>query len=105
MPNKIQKIEEEIELFTQSHSRQCCCVLIPVDDEEFDFFLVSFVFYLLFMMALYMVMIMNQIMWHNSASTLTSHHDNALLDTHHLTVTHAMDYILIYGVLILVNIC
>ena len=100
---------------------QNCCGLWPKENEEFDFFPASFLFYIMFLMLLCILTVVVQILYividdevnlSNLlfASPVQSHHMHSLNELHRIRVRTAediyitvivLDYILIYGIMLL----
>ena len=90
----------------------CCCTLLPVDGEIFDFFPLSFLYYTIFMAFLCLLIITVEVMAYydeqNELSTIDlifgysieSYHNHSVSRIHVINAEHIVDYILIYSFMI-----
>eukprot|EP01083_Nonionella_stella_P189503 700905_1 len=79
---------------------RCCLTFVPVDDEEFDFFPVSFLFYLVFMTALFLMLVIAEIL-HITHHAKEEWHQYPLFTLQRMNAVSIIDYILVYSTMML----
>eukprot|EP01084_Bolivina_argentea_P173662 300816_1 len=102
----------------KKHARKvkCCCTLLPVE-EDFNFFPISFLYYMIFLVVFYVLMMILHIMdydtlsfhiiyyesmqWYNTHSITDLHHGHGLHHHTHSTFIYVGDMIIIHGVLLI----